>query len=119
VYAYNDKSLSVLLSPRTNIGQRAQPVDARVSPEVDEHDFPSKAGRAQRRRIEPLGGTAQGGQLAWLPATRVRRSKHAEVRGSDRHRRLSKKSPAIQVDIVSHFISLLPLNREAQARGPL
>jgi hypothetical protein len=43
----------------TNVRQRAQPVDAGVRPEVDQHDFPAQSISRQRRRIEPPRCLAQ------------------------------------------------------------
>ena len=43
VHADHDESLPVLLRPGTDIWKRAQPVDARISAKVDEHDLPGEA----------------------------------------------------------------------------
>src|SRR5258708_7710961 len=57
----HDQSLSfVFLGPRADIGKCASPVDARVSPEVDEDDFSAQAGRGQWLRIEPTVRATQG-----------------------------------------------------------
>ena len=71
VHADHDELWPVLLRPGADIRKRAQPVDAGIGPEVDEHDFPGEAGRRQARRIDPLGGTADGGQLARRAVVRL------------------------------------------------
>src|SRR5437867_2632206 len=49
VDADNDQALiRVLVVPRADITERAQPVDARIRPEVDEHDLPAQALRGER-----------------------------------------------------------------------
>src|SRR6184192_348466 len=57
--------VAVFLSPGTNVGKRAQPVDARKGPEVDENDFPSKVSRRQRLGIEPPSCAGKRSQLAF------------------------------------------------------
>ena len=56
VDADDDQALSdVLLVPPADVAERAQPVDARVRPEVDEDDLPAQAFRGQRLGVEPAG----------------------------------------------------------------
>jgi hypothetical protein len=56
VDAYDDQPLIlVLLGPRAYIGERAEPVDAGIGPEVDENDLPLQIRRAERGRVEPTG----------------------------------------------------------------
>jgi hypothetical protein len=65
VDADNDQPLIlVLLVPRPEIAERAQPVDARVRPEVDEHDLPAQAFLGQRLRVEPAGRPVETGQVS-------------------------------------------------------
>jgi hypothetical protein len=45
----------VLLVPRADVAERAQPVDARVGAEVDEDDLPAQAHRRQPLGVEPAG----------------------------------------------------------------
>jgi hypothetical protein len=64
VDADNDQALiPVLLVPRADVAERAQPVDARVRPEVDEHDLPLQALRSQRFGVEPAGRAVEPGQM--------------------------------------------------------
>ena len=70
VHADDDKPLAVLLRPGANIRKLAQPVDAGVGPEIDEHDFPGKAGRRQAWRVEPPRRTADCRQLTWRTLVR-------------------------------------------------
>jgi hypothetical protein len=46
--ADHDQPLPILLRPGAHIRQRAQPVDARVGPELDQHDFAAQGVRCQR-----------------------------------------------------------------------
>ena len=48
-------SIAVLLRPGANVGQRAEPVDAGVRPEIDENDPPTQLRRSERRGIQPAG----------------------------------------------------------------
>ena len=55
----------VLRIPGADVGQRAQPVDAGVGPEVDEDDpTPQPLGR-QRVRVQPAGRPRERGQVAF------------------------------------------------------
>ena len=64
VDADNDQALiRVLVVPRADITERAQPVDARIRPEVDEHDLPAQALRGERLGVEPAGRTVEPGQM--------------------------------------------------------
>src|SRR5271169_2984314 len=50
----HDQSLTlVFLSPGTDVRKRTSPVDARVCPEVDEHDSSAQALGGQWLRVEP------------------------------------------------------------------
>ena len=62
---YHQTLILVFLSPGANIGNRAKPIDTSIGPEVDENDFAAQAGCRKRRRVEPLGRTAEGGQLTF------------------------------------------------------
>src|SRR6185436_77871 len=63
VDADDDESLvAVLLGPRAKVAERAEPVDARVRPEVDEHDLPAQVSRFEWLCVEPPGGTVEAGQ---------------------------------------------------------
>src|SRR3712207_7290491 len=50
------------LGPRADVGERPEPVDARVGAEVDQNDPSAEAAWGQRRRVEPRGCAAQGRQ---------------------------------------------------------
>ena len=63
VHAEHDQPvLLVPLGPGAQVGQGAQPVDAGVGPEVDQHHTAAQPGGRQWRRVEPLGRAGQGRQ---------------------------------------------------------
>jgi hypothetical protein len=47
--------LAVALYPSADVWERAEPVDAGVRAEVDQHDASEEVGWRQRLRVEPLG----------------------------------------------------------------
>src|ERR671925_766682 len=51
----DEPQVAVFRGPRAHEGQRAEPVDAGVRPEIDEHDPPTQLRRSERRRIQPAG----------------------------------------------------------------
>ena len=53
----------VLPCPRTNVGKRAPPVDAGVSPELDQDHFAAQLGRTEWLRIQPSVRALERGQL--------------------------------------------------------
>jgi hypothetical protein len=56
VDAHHDQPLiPVLLGPGADITERAEPVDARVRPEIDEDDLSLQVGCREGRRVEPAG----------------------------------------------------------------
>lgn len=55
-------SIAVLLGPRANEGQRAEPVDAGVRPEVNENDLSSQTPPRERGRVQPAGCPFETGQ---------------------------------------------------------
>ena len=69
----------VVAVPGLEVRQRAQAVDARVGPEVDQDDLPAKLAERQRRRVEP-------------PAARVERRSLAVDR--QRGPRAARRAPA-------------------------
>ena len=52
----------VALVPRPQVGQRAQPVHARVRPEVDEDVEPAQSRGGERLRVEPDGRAVERGE---------------------------------------------------------
>src|SRR4029450_6250441 len=98
VHADQDEAVAVLLRPGAKIGKRPQPVDAGIGPEIDEYDLPRQARTRERGRIEPLGRTAESGQLAGLALSRSGGAEHPETGAAYRHRRPPEKAPAIVVD---------------------
>ena len=52
---HDEPQVAVFRVPRAHEGQRAQPVDAGVRPEIDEHDLPTQLRRSERRRVQPAG----------------------------------------------------------------
>ena len=46
---HDQSAIPVFFGPGADIGKRAQPVDARVGPEIDEDDFSSQSRRGQGR----------------------------------------------------------------------
>ncbi len=66
VHADDDQSpVAVLLRPRADIRERAEPVDAGVRPEVNEDDLAAQVRRDERRRVEPSGRAVETGQAAF------------------------------------------------------
>src|SRR2546421_4615164 len=64
VDANNDQPpVAVLLGPRADVSQRAEPVDAGVRPEIDDNDLLTDVRRGERRRIEPTGRPVETGQV--------------------------------------------------------
>jgi hypothetical protein len=58
--ADDDKpEVAVFRGPRAHEGQRAEPVDAGVRPEIDEDDPPTQLRGSKRRRIQPVGRPAE------------------------------------------------------------
>ena len=57
---YHQTLIAVLGRPRTDIGQRAQPVDAGVGPEIDQDDLAAQALHSQRLGVQPRGGPGEG-----------------------------------------------------------
>src|SRR4051812_14792980 len=55
----------VLLGPGADIGEGAQPVDAREGAELDDDDLPPEPRRRQGLRVEPSGGAAEVRQRAF------------------------------------------------------
>src|SRR4029453_17862092 len=93
VHADDHELLHVFLCPCGDVWKSAQPVDAGIRPEVNEDDFPDETFRHQRWRIDPLDGTAEGGQLSWRAFVRFHTAEHAEV-CCDGHRRSPEKTSA-------------------------
>jgi hypothetical protein len=54
----------ILLGPRADIGERAEPVDAGIGPEVDENDLPLHVRSAERGRVEPAGRPIEPRQVS-------------------------------------------------------
>src|SRR5438445_6933183 len=66
VDADHDQSLIfVLLGPRADIGERAEPVDAGVRPEIDKNDLFTQVRCVERWRIEPTGRPIEIGQVTF------------------------------------------------------
>ena len=66
VHADHDEALAlVFLGPGAHVRQRAQPVDTRIRPEVDEDDLAAQACSGKRRRVEPTARPIQRGHLAF------------------------------------------------------
>ena len=59
--------IAVGLIPRADVGERAQPVDAGVRPEVDENDLAAQVLHSERRRVEPAGRAVETGQVSLGP----------------------------------------------------
>ena len=110
VHADDDQSpIAILLGPRADIRKGAEPVDTGVSPEIHQHDFPAEASGRQRRRVEPLRGSAQRGKRS-LVSLSQRRARHllnrgpydSEPRGADRGTRNSDESTPRLIDWFGH-----------------
>ena len=74
----------VLACPGGRVRQRAQAVDARIRPEIDQHDLAAQAGRRQRRRVEPLHRAVERRQRAFdgQRGSRMRRIHRAHHRAA-------------------------------------
>ena len=55
----------VFLGPGANIGQRAQPVDARIRPDVEHDHLSAEPIRRQGRRIQPRGRSVKRGDFTF------------------------------------------------------
>src|SRR5689334_5606792 len=55
----NEPLFFVFLGPGTQVGECAPPVDAGVSPEIDEDHFAAQAFRTERWRVEPRAGASE------------------------------------------------------------
>src|SRR6516164_3577161 len=60
---HNQAVILVLLSPRADVAERAQPIDAGVGPEVDENDLAPQVRRGERGRVEPAGRPVEARQV--------------------------------------------------------
>ncbi len=77
VRADHDQSLvPVLPLPGSDVGQRAQPVDAGEGAELDDHHLPPEPGRCERLRIEPGARAVQFRELALDGQLRCGRALH-------------------------------------------
>jgi hypothetical protein len=77
MHAEDDQPLvPVLLRPRPNVRECAEPVDAGVGPEVDDDDAPAQRGGRQRLGVEPSGRAVELGRRAF----RVRRQRGVVIR---------------------------------------
>src|SRR6478752_7847387 len=56
--------VTVFLRPCANIGQRAEPVDTGIRPEINKDDLPTQVSRRQWFRVEPRGSAAERGQFS-------------------------------------------------------
>src|SRR5215471_13147768 len=63
---HHQSFILVFLSPGADIRKRAQPIDTRVRPDVDEDNLPTQSGRRQWLRVEPPGREAERRQLTCL-----------------------------------------------------
>src|SRR5262245_20913103 len=57
VDANHDEPIAVLFGPRAYVWKRAEPVDAGVGPEIDQHHSAGQARHGETRRVEPLPRT--------------------------------------------------------------
>ena len=67
-------AVAVALVPSLDVGQRAQAVDARVGPEVDQHDAAAQARKRERLRVQPVrhaGELGRGAELRQAVAGRA------------------------------------------------
>ena len=88
-------AVAVALVPGPQVRQRADAVDARVGPEVDQHDLPAQLAQRERRRVEPARDARELRRLAELrqPARRRREARRAAQVGQlllDRVRALER-----------------------------
>ena len=106
MHAHDDEAfVLVLLRPRAHVRQRPQPVDAGISPEVDEDDFSLQLGGRQAWRIEPVGGAIEGRPLTWPTDLRIGEPGQPESCAGDGRRGSPEKTSSIMVDDLSHAMS--------------
>jgi hypothetical protein len=63
----DERLVLVLLGPCTDVAQRAQPIDARVRPEVDEDDPPSSASALSGSELSQPLAPSKPGRWPWRP----------------------------------------------------
>ena len=105
-------SAPVLLGPRADVGERAQPVDAGVGAELEEDDLSAQGAGRQRLRVEPRVRAAEGGQPAFIRQS-TRRGRRptppaagrAERDGGDGHGPGGKKASAIMSEHFGHSVT--------------
>ena len=86
--ADHDQSLLlVLVRPRADVRERSEPVDARVGPELDEHDLPAEPSRRQRLGVDPVRRAIERRQRSLdrqVPLSGVERCEEGLVGSHDR-----------------------------------
>src|SRR6185437_16839831 len=75
---YDQAVVLVLFGPRLDVRQRAQTVDARVCPDIEQHDLAAQRLRVERLRVEPLHRALERRNPAF---NRQRRRAHGRSRG--------------------------------------
>jgi hypothetical protein len=93
---HDESAIRVSLGPRPDIGERSQPVDAGVGPELDENHLSAQAGRRQGVRIEPCRGAGQRSQVT-VGGLCFRRANHAELGADNCRGRSGQKLASGQV----------------------
>src|SRR3954452_4023266 len=66
----------VAIEPGTDVRKGPLAVDARVRPEVVEHDLPAQLRRSYRFRVEPAGRVERGRGAQYRQVARVYRTRH-------------------------------------------
>ncbi len=56
---HHQSLIFIFRGPRPDIGERAQPINAGIGPDIDEDDFSAQAGWRQWLRVEPSGRAAE------------------------------------------------------------
>src|SRR6476646_8015681 len=95
---YDQPLILIFLSPRADIRKLAAPIDARIGPELDQHDFPLQRRVSQWRRIEPGSRAVERRQFG----ARVRGSDRGELRSRNCHGRSTEETAPGKPDFFEH-----------------
>ena len=94
---YDQAAVAIRACPRPDVGQRADPVDARVRAELDGHDVPAQVGGGERLGVEPVGRAIELRERAWMRRSRIVSAPPRRRTGSSASRKTlktSRKMPA-------------------------
>src|SRR3954462_6060296 len=104
---HHESLLAVLVRPGADVGHLTQPVDAGVSPEVDQHHLAAEFRFTQAPRIAPLGRAIERLQLApgawskWRGHHPLHRPSGAQPTAGDGQCCDSDQTPTVLIDALS------------------